>query len=242
VNEKARPKGKAAPHRAPPGAKKKRAPSVLRRPALTADVVLFAMRAGDLAVLLVRRRNAPFQGAWALPGGFVEHGELLERAAWRELQEETGLTPVPLEQLGAFGDPGRDPRGHTVSVVFFSFLMTEARPLAGDDASDARWFPLEKLPKRLAFDHASIIEHARRRLQARLLEPMRETPFALVPSHFTLTELQRVYEAVLGRSLDKRNFRAKILAQNVVELVGIRRVGRHRPAQLYRWSAPDAVG
>lgn len=226
------------------------------RPAVTADIVLFTLRARDLAVLLVRRAKAPFKGAWALPGGFVDKSEPLERAAARELSEETGVSGVVLEQLAAFGDPGRDPRGHTISIAYVSFVAAETHPLvAGDDASEAQWVALADLPisqpvpiparprrrgakgaiKTLAFDHARIIELARQRLQERLLDPARPARFELVPQQFTLTELQHVYEAVLGRELDKRNFRARLQARGLVEEVGKRRVGRHRPAQLYRW-------
>jgi 8-oxo-dGTP diphosphatase len=220
------------------------------RPSLTVDVVIFTMRAEDLAVLLIKRGSPPFKGHWALPGGFVEENEALDRAALRELREETGIPGVALEQLGAFGDPGRDPRGHTVSVVFFTFVVADAAPIvAGDDASDVAWHSLRDLPidrpatkktPRLAFDHALIIDKARRRLQERLVDPTREAAFDLVPSRFTLTELQRVYEAVLGRTIDKRNFRARLLARGLVEPVAkARRTGKHRPAQLYRWKTPS---
>src|SRR5512135_3607761 len=106
---------------------------------------------------MIRRGGAPFKGHWALPGGFVEDNETLERAAARELQEETGLVQTQLEQLGAFGDPGRDPRGHTVSVAFFAFVVAATRPVAADDAADAQWVPLATLARaRIAFDHARI--------------------------------------------------------------------------------------
>ena len=216
------------------------------RPAVTVDVVIFTMREEDLAVLLIKRCGQPYKGQWALPGGFVEKDESLEKAAARELQEETGLQNVPFEQLAAFGTPGRDPRGHTVSVVFFTFVVAESALItAGDDAADAAWHPLRRLaldgdtsrarPLKLAFDHALIIAKARRRLQERLSDPTRESAFQLVPPIFTLTELQRVYEAVLGQSLDKRNFRSRLIARGIVSPLAARRTGKHRPAQLYRW-------
>jgi 8-oxo-dGTP diphosphatase len=220
------------------------------RPFVTVDAVLFAMRADDLAVLLVKRREAPYRGAWALPGGYVRENEGLEHAALRELEQETGVRSIALEQLGAYGEPGRDPRGHTVSVAFFTFVVAEQHPVrVGADAVDVAWHPLRTLalsrsttwrsgsrePVRVAFDHARIIEHARIRLQERLVNPNTTTTFEIVPPRFTLTELQRVYEAVLGRALDKRNFRAKLLARGVVEPVSALRTGTHRPAQLYRW-------
>jgi 8-oxo-dGTP diphosphatase len=211
-------------------------------PAVTVDACIFTMRADDVAVLLIRRNSNPFKGLWALPGGFVDKNEALERAAARELEEETGISGVALEQLAAFGDPGRDPRGHTVSIAFFTFVHAEAAILrAGDDASEVAWHPLRKLP-RLAFDHAKLVEMARRRLRERLRDPAREAGFQLVPAQFTLTELQRVYEAVLGGPLDKRNFRARFLGRGVVEPVAKHRTGRHRPAQLYRWATQKRRG
>lgn len=243
------------------------------RPVVTVDVVIFAMRSNDLAVLLVRRTKPPFERCWSLPGGRVNEHESLERAAARVLFEDAGLEDVALEQLGAFGDPGRDPRGHTVSVVYFTFAFAERGPRVGqadgdpDAGADAAWHLLRTLPiesdapspsrrrsgaaapvVRLAFDHARIVAAARRRLQERLVDPTRPSPFELVPQHFTLTELQRVYEAVLGAHLDKRNFRARLLKSGMVEPLarggaGDRfRHGRHRPAQLYRWMTPNQVG
>ncbi len=133
------------------------------RPALTADVVLLRTRTPDpedLEVLLVRRGHPPFEGTWALPGGFVEDGESPRVAALRELSEETGLTGIDIRQVGAFGDPGRDPRGWTVSVAFVARgAFAGAEPLAGDDAADARWWRVDALPP-LAFDHAEIIAAA----------------------------------------------------------------------------------
>ncbi len=214
------------------------------RPAVTVDVVLFTIRAGDLAVLMIRRGGPPFKGHWALPGGFVEESETLERAAARELQEETGLVQTQLEQLGAFGDPGRDPRGHTVSVAFFAFVVAATRPVAADDAADAQWVPLATIMRaRVAFDHSRIIALAAMRLRDHLAghdAPSRPR-LELVPARFTLSELQHVHEAVLGRRLDKRNFRAKLISQNLVEPVAsAHRTGRHRPAQLYRWTEAPA--
>ena len=128
------------------------------RPAVTADVVLFDAREDGLYVLLIKRLNKPFAGRWALPGGFVDKDEDLPDAAKRELEEETGITDVELKQIGAFGTPGRDPRGHTITVAFAAILntATNATPSAGDDAAEAKWFPVKKLPE-LAFDHNDII-------------------------------------------------------------------------------------
>lgn len=136
------------------------------RPNVTTDVVLFRETDAGQEVLLIQRRDAPFAGAWALPGGFVEKGETLAAAAHREFAEETGITGVTLRQLAAYGAPGRDPRGWTVSVVFWGWVVQEKVVLnAGDDAADARWWPVDALPP-LAFDHAKIIADARERAVA----------------------------------------------------------------------------
>ncbi len=217
------------------------------RPSVTVDTVLFALRPRDLAVLLVRRGHPPFQGDWALPGGFVDQNEPLEAAARRELEEETGISGVVFEQLGAYGDPGRDPRGHTVSIVYYTFVISEPRPTAGDDAAEAAWLPLRKLALpsarrrtsgnavKLAFDHGEIIEAARARLQERLHTPTLRTAFPMVPPHFTLTELQHVYEAVFGRALEARNFRARLNESKAVVAIDAARHARDARQQLYRW-------
>jgi 8-oxo-dGTP diphosphatase len=214
---------------------KKRFAYEYARPAVTADCVVFTMVSGDLAVLLIRRAHPPFEGAWALPGGFVDENEPLVHAAARELREETGLVVGALEQIGAFGDPGRDPRGHMVSVAFFTFLLAATpRISAGDDAAEAAWYPLAKLP-RLAFDHARIIAEARRRFAGRLvapLEPFEQADIRIVPPRFTLSELHRVYEAALGRAIDARAWKKSLLARDLVEPVTR---GKTRREALYRW-------
>lgn len=129
------------------------------RPALTVDIVLFHPVGNRVEVLLIKRAREPFKGRWALPGGFVEKDESLEAAAARELQEETGLSRIQLKQIGAFGDPGRDPRGHTVSVAFLGLLDDRRRVSAADDAADARWQSALRPPK-LAFDHERILSIA----------------------------------------------------------------------------------
>jgi 8-oxo-dGTP diphosphatase len=133
------------------------------RPSVTADVVLFHRAAGRVEVLLIKRAREPFKGQWALPGGFVDEGESLEAAAARELKEETGVHGIGLEQIGAFGDPGRDPRGHTVSIAFAALLKDRPEAQASDDAEDARWHSAAR-PPRLAFDHKKILRLARARL------------------------------------------------------------------------------
>jgi 8-oxo-dGTP diphosphatase len=206
-------------------------------PATSVDVVIFTLRADDLQVLLVRRKHAPFEGRWAIPGGFVEADESLEAAARRELKEETGVRDVYLEQLYTFGDPQRDPRGRVVTVAYLALVPAPLAVQAGDDASDARWWSVYKLPS-LAFDHAKILQYALQRLRYKL--EYTAAGFQLLPPSFTLTEIQKAYEIVLGEPLDKRNFRRRIAEADILEETGASTLSRGRPAKLYRFR-DDAV-
>ncbi len=184
------------------------------RPMVTVDTIIFVLRDDDLQVLLVRRRHPPFEGMWAIPGGFVEMDETLETAARRELQEETGLTGVPLEQLYTFGDPGRDPRGRSITVAYFAAVPAgSVVARAGDDAAEVGWWSIYDLPP-LAFDHDKILAYALTRLRYKL--EYTAVGFSLLPEQFTLTQLQAAYEIVLGVRLDKRNFRRKILSAGIL--------------------------
>jgi 8-oxo-dGTP diphosphatase len=223
------------------------------------------MRADDLAVLLIRRKQAPFKGCWALPGGFVNANESLERAAARELHEETGLvvSPSKLEMLGAFGDPGRDPRGHTVTVAYVTFRATETAISAGDDATEAQWHPLRALdlgevskarsmppppplgpkkksrirtpPVKLAFDHAKILARAYRRICRHLDDPVRDPAFDFVPSRFTLAELRRIYEVVIGSKLTTRMIREHLVDRGLIVPATTKPTAK-AATQLYRWN------
>lgn len=204
------------------------------RPALTADCVVFALDDEDLKVLLIQRGQEPFKGQWALPGGFAEVGESLEKTARRELEEETSLQNVFLEQLYTFSDPGRDPREHVVSVAFYALVnLSEHRIQASTDASNAAWFCIEDVP-RLAFDHALILRSAYERLRGKIsYQPI---GFELLPDKFPLRMLQSMYEKILVRPLDKRNFRKKILSMEILEeLDEIETDVGHRAARLYRF-------
>jgi 8-oxo-dGTP diphosphatase len=202
---------------------------------LTVDVVIFVLRDALLRVLLVRRGIAPYRGRWAIPGGFVLERESLEAAARRELREETGLTDVYLEQLYTFGDVGRDPRGRVVTVAYMALLSGDAAPVvAGSDATEVRWHRVDQLPT-LAFDHREILDYAVVRLRNKL--EYTTVGFELLPEKFTLSDLQRVYEAILGKALDKRNFRKKIEALDVLTPLDEWRSGPRRPARLYMFSA-----
>ena len=200
------------------------------------DVVIFRVRDGGLQVLLVKRGIQPFEGRWAFPGGFVLRDESLDAAALRELREETGVGDVYLEQLYTFGEPKRDPRGRVVSVCYFALLSGgEAEARAGSDASEVQWADAYKPPS-LAFDHKEILDYALQRLRWKL--EWTTVGFKLLPKKFTLTELQKVYEAILGRALDKRNFRRKVALLGVVEpLDEHRQEGIQRPARLHSFSA-----
>jgi 8-oxo-dGTP diphosphatase len=208
------------------------------RPSVTVDCILFGFDEGELKILLIQRGNDPFKGCWALPGGFldVDTDPSLEFAAYRELQEETGLTDVFMEQLYTFGNMGRDPRGRTVSVGYFALLKLADyhRVQAGTDADSVKWFGLSEIPDKLAFDHAGIIRLSVERLKGKVrYQPI---GFELLPAAFTLSELQHLYEAVLGQLLDKRNFRKKILKMNLLVLLETKQQGvAHRAAALYRF-------
>lgn len=203
------------------------------RPALTVDCVVFGFDGEGLQLLLIRRGIEPFLGAWALPGGFVRMDEDLDAAARRELMEETGVRNLFLEQLYTFGTPDRDPRGRVVSVAYLALVRPEEHPASGDtDAAEAKWFPVTALPE-LAFDHARIVETARERLRGKIR--WQPVGFELLPEKFTLTDLQSLYEAILGRSLDKRNFRKKLLQFDFVVALDEYRTGRNRPARLHRF-------
>lgn len=212
--------------------------SRFERPSVTVDLVIFTLRQGQLQVLLVKRKHWPFEGMWALPGGFVHMDESLEEAARRELGEETSVRDVYLEQLYTFGAPDRDPRTRVITVAYFALVSSDHLKLrAATDAADADWFPAANLPP-LAFDHAGILSYAVTRLRYKL--EYSAVGFQLLPAEFTLTELQTAYETILDEKLDKRNFRRRILQAGVVEETGFYRIGEHRPAKLFRFR-DDAV-
>lgn len=206
------------------------------RAALTVDCVVFDFDEGELKVLLIQRALEPFKGRWALPGGFVHVDETLDEAARRELGEEAGLKNVFLEQLFTFGTVNRDPRERVVSVAYYALVkLSDHRAKAATDAANAEWFPISKVPK-LAFDHADILATGLARLKGKVrYQPI---GFELLPPKFTLSDLQHLYEAVLGGDLDKRNFRKKVLGFGLlVPLKETQMAGRHRPAQLFQFDA-----
>lgn len=198
------------------------------------DVVIFTVRKNSLQALLIQMKYGPFAGKWAFPGGIIGTDELTADAARRVLESSTGMRQAHLEQLYTFDDPKRDPRARVISVAYFA-LVPDADVELKTTAkySDVRWLTVGKLPA-LAYDHARIAEVALERLRAKL--EYTNIVWSLLPPKFTLTELQQVYETVLGKKIDKRNFRKGLLATGLLAATGeMEAGGRHRPAELYRF-------
>lgn len=217
-------------------------PSAFPPFAVTVDLVVLTVRSHALCALAVRRGEPPYQGRWALPGGFVRGDEDLSGAAARELEEETGLragSGVHLEQLATYGDPKRDPRMRVVSVAHLVLAPDLPAPRAGGDARSARWAPVEELLRNgeegaLAFDHARILADGVERARSKLEYSALATAFC--PPEFTVGELRRVYEAVWGVALDPRNFHRKVTGTVgfLVPSGGTTTRQGGRPAQLFR--------
>lgn len=210
------------------------------RPSVTVDVVIFSILDDQLKVLLIKRKSWPFEGMWAIPGGFVKMEESLEEAAYRELAEETNISNahVYLEQLYTFGRPNRDPRTRVITVAYFALVSADyVNPKAASDAADVNWFSVYDLPD-LGFDHDEILNYALTRLRYKL--EYSAVGFQLLPEKFTLRELQDAYEIILGTELDKGNFRSKLRKTKVVEAIDGYRDTGGRPARLYRFRE-DAV-
>lgn len=213
------------------------------RPLVSVDVAAFTIAGGALQVLLVQRPSGtaePFPGEWALPGGFVDvaKDEDLESCALRKLGEKTGVATPYLEQLGSWGSATRDPRGWSTTHAYFALIAGEAPKPHAAQAPGARWFPIagSGVRMRLAFDHAGILAAALTRLRSKV--EYTSLPAYVLPREFTLTDLQRAYEIVLDRPLEKSAFRTRVLAADLVEPVGKVRAGPNRPAQMYRLKNP----
>jgi 8-oxo-dGTP diphosphatase len=208
-----------------------------KKPSVTVDIILFTIIKDRLNVLLVKRKNEPYKDMWAIPGGFINIDESLDDAARRELYEETNLDDLYLEQLYTFGEPNRDPRTRVITVAYLSLAPFETlqKARAGSDAEEVKWFPKDEI-EMLAFDHNQILEYALDRVRTK--SEYSTLPFKLLSDTFTLSELQNVYEIILERTLDKRNFRKKILSLDILEETGeYRREGKMRPAMIYRLKA-----
>lgn len=201
---------------------------------VSVDAVVFGYRDNQLHVLLIRRLIEPFKGSWALPGGFVLPGESLESAVERELMEETGAQINYLEQLYTFGAPDRDPRQRVVTVAYFALVNPQQFELsASTDAAEAQWFPLKSLPA-LAFDHPKIIDTALQRLQNKLsYEPI---GLNLLEKEFLFSELEKLYESILNREIDRRNFRKKFMSFGILSQTTVRhKAQKGRPGILFHF-------
>jgi ADP-ribose pyrophosphatase YjhB (NUDIX family) len=224
-----------------------RAGAEFARPLTLVDVVILTIRDVRLHVLLVRRPDDPadpFPGRWALPGGFVDvrQDDSLEACALRKLREKTGVRSPYLEQLGSWGNARRDPRGWSATHVYFALLAAADLKLEkGGNAADVSWMPVEadRVGVPLAFDHAQILRAALERVRGKT--EYTSLPVHLLPREFTLTELQRVFETVLGRPLEKKAFRTRVLAADLLEAVDELRETSRRPAQLYRAIRRDGL-
>ncbi len=206
--------------------------------AITVDNVIFGFDDGEIKILLIKRGTTPFKGKWALPGDFAHPDEDLDFASARVLKELTGLSNVYLEQVQSFGHPNRHPDGRVITVAYFSLIKISDFALqASGWASGAQWMSLKDIPE-LAFDHNEILDACFSKLQRRVrVQPI---GFELLPPKFTLTDLQQLYHAILlpppDKSIDKRNFRKKILAMDLlIDLNELQEGVAHRPAKLYRF-------
>lgn len=191
------------------------------RPAVTTDCVVFGFDGHDLKILLIERGLEPYKGCWAFPGGFLQMDETAEQGALRELKEETGLDLRYIKQVGAFSDVDRDPRSRVITIAFYA-LAKKSAVQGGDDAAKAQWFSLNDVP-RLAFDHDFILRKTMQKLRQDIhFEPI---GFGLLDEQFTIPELQRLYEAILGVQFDRRNFYKKMLQTGILDEVGEYREG-----------------
>ncbi len=216
-------------------------------PTVGVSVIIFTLRPTadnrrELAVLLVRRASEPHAGCWALPGGWVRTGEGLEAAARRHLTTKTGLDPAFLEQLYTFGRPDRDPREHRIAVAYYVVAPWDAQAAGfGSAHPGAQWFAVDDVPAPLAFDNDEMLRYALWRLRNKV--GYAYIAFQLLPPTFTLAELRKVYEVILGQVIDPTNFRRKVEASGTIVSTGQRvEGGAHRPPQLYRCTiTPDQL-
>ena len=201
------------------------------KPSVTTDIVIYTIKDNDLKVLLVKRAIEPFKEFWAIPGGFVQIDESLEDAAKRELEEETGVKDVYLEQLYSFGDPKRDPRGRVITIAYLALINSENIKLKpSTDVSEAEWFSVKKLPQ-VAFDHKQILDYSLLRIRWKF--EYTNVAFSLLPKKFAISEIQKIYEIVFHQEFDKRNFAKKILSLDILKEEGIKKDVSHRPPMLY---------
>lgn len=206
--------------------------SKYKSPSVTVDLVVMSIIDDELGVMLIKRKYAPHKDAWALPGGFVDYEEDIEKAAYRELKEETGVDSAYLEQLYTFGKVGRDPRKRVITVAHFALIdYTKVHAIAGSDAKEVQWFKVSKLPA-MAFDHKEIIQKAVDRVRNKI--SYTNVGFELIPESFTIPELRKVFESVMGREINPTNFRTKILKLDILKETKEKRIsGKGQPAPVY---------
>jgi 8-oxo-dGTP diphosphatase len=209
-------------------------------PGVTVDLVIFTVSDETLKVLLVKRATAPFAGFWSIPGGFLKAKESLEGAAIRVMKEKTGVKEVYLEQLYTFGKPDRDPRARVITVTYFALIPWQnlIQP-ESNKITDLSWYSADQLPQ-LAFDHQEILNYAINRLRAKV--SYSNIVYGLMPLQFRLSDLQKIYETIINKKLDKRNFRKRMLGTNLLEETGKKEiVGAHRPAMLYQFKKREFI-
>jgi 8-oxo-dGTP diphosphatase len=212
-----------------------------RAPIVAVFVVIFTVEESDLKVLLIRRGVAPYEGQWAIPGGRLQAAETLDQAATRKLVEETGVRDVYLEQLYTFGDLDRSAEGGAVAIGYFALVDHDSVSLPRREEWPTAWYSLKSLPP-LAFDNESVLDYALRRLRSKM--EYTNVAYSLLPQYFTLSQLQAVHESILGKEVDKRNFRKRMLALGILRPTGRTMVlGAHRPAKLYTFASrqPTAI-
>ena len=208
-------------------------------PLSTVDMTIFSLVDGELNVLLVRRDNYPFKDTWALPGGFInlKKDGSTEAAAHRTLKEKTGLLSAYLEQIETIGSPKRDPRGWSLTVLYFA-LVDIAKVTLSEKGTRSKWLSVSTLSEvKLAFDHMVLIGKGVERLRSKTTYTA--LPIELMPSEFTLTELQTVFEMILGKKLQPKSFRNRVISANMVEETGNSKISGKRPAKLYRSTNND---
>jgi 8-oxo-dGTP diphosphatase len=213
--------------------------SEFEQPEVTVDLVIFTVNEEKLKVLLVKRATDPFAGVWSIPGGFLKTGESLEGAANRVMQEKTGVKEIYLEQLYTFGKPDRDPRMRVITVSYFALIpWTSLIQPESNKVTGVAWFTVDELPE-LAFDHREILDYAANRLRTKA--GYSNIVYGLLPAQFRLSDLQKIYEIIIARELDKRNFRKRMLATGLLQETGRKDIGAHRPAMLYQFKKREFV-
>lgn len=206
-----------------------------RNPSLAVDLVVFGYYENSLNVLLLNRKEEPFRSRWTLPGAFLQMEETFTDVCSRVLDTKLGMANFYMEQLYSFDDPARDPRGRVISIAYYALINpSRFEIVAGHMANDVKWFPLHEVPK-LGFDHREILDAALKRLRAKILyHPM---GFELLDEEFTMPELHQLYETILEVSIDRRNFRRKILDSEYLVSAGTKREGlQNRPPDLYKFN------